>query len=133
MPETESTAKEEGKTLKPIPELKAPLHAPSPGDDLNSGDVAITSKTAHLMRGVKRVKIRIPSTEAPGGKDDVTVNINGYLFQIKRDEDIEVPEAVLKVLDNAVMTHYKQKKREGGEGYEMVPMKVMRFPYQRIA
>lgn len=34
-------------------------------------------------------------------KDDVTVIVNGKVYQIKRGENVKVPKAVAEVLDNA--------------------------------
>ena len=45
----------------------------------------------------KKVKIKLPLTRFE--KDDVYVAINGKSYLIKRGETVEVPEAVVKVLD----------------------------------
>ena len=46
----------------------------------------------------KMVKIKLPLTRYE--KDDVYVAINGKSYLIKRGEPVEVPEAVVEVLDN---------------------------------
>lgn len=51
-----------------------------------------------------RVRIKIHAQEGAGGRDDVTVQINGYPFRIKRDHEVDVPESVVAVLKDAVQT-----------------------------
>lgn len=46
----------------------------------------------------KTVKIKLPLTRYE--KDDVYVAINGKSYLIKRGETVEVPEAVVEVLEN---------------------------------
>jgi hypothetical protein len=78
----------------------------------------------------KKHKIIIPSTETE--MDDVFVGINGYTYQIKRDVAVEVPESVIKVLQDAKVTKYKQVRREDGEGYELVASEAQRFAFQTV-
>lgn len=80
------------------------------------------------LHGQKKIKIMIASTERD--KEAVTVGVNGYHYNIPRDQWVEVPESVIEVLNNSKMTTYTQKKREAGEGNEMVAVDVARFPYQ---
>jgi len=80
------------------------------------------------QRAQKRVKLRIPSTEAIGGKDDVYVGVNGVGYLIKRDEDVSVPESVYFALDDAKQTIFKQEK-DGS----LSPRKVHRFPFSLVA
>lgn len=47
----------------------------------------------------KTVKIRIPRTNKEQG--DVFVSVNERTWQIKRGVEVEVPECVKEVLDNA--------------------------------
>lgn len=46
----------------------------------------------------KMVKIVIPMTRDDEG--DVIVGVNGYIWQIQRGEEVEVPECVAEVLKN---------------------------------
>lgn len=46
----------------------------------------------------KKVKIKLPLTRTE--KDDVYVCVNGYSYQIKRGETVEVPESVAEVLQH---------------------------------
>ena len=46
----------------------------------------------------KKVKILIPMTRED--ESDVTVGVNGRIWQIQRGEEVEVPECVAEVLRN---------------------------------
>lgn len=82
-----------------------------------------------ILSKQKKHRIAIPSTE--NDKTAVTVGINGYVYNIPRDIEVELPEDVIGILKNAHYTYYVQKKREDGEeGNEMIPQKVQRFAYQ---
>ena len=48
--------------------------------------------------------ITIHSERGEGGGDAVPVGLNGYLYQIPRDEPFEVPTEVAHILRNAVTT-----------------------------
>lgn len=74
-----------------------------------------------------KVTIFIPESEKDKG--DVTVQINGYCYQIKRGVDVDVPRSVVKVLEDAAMTQYEQRRREDGEGNELIAREVPRFPF----
>ncbi len=97
---------------------------------LRSDDPGITTKTRDELHKQRMVRIIIDSTREE--KEDVPVSVNGHSYLIKRDKEVELPLSVLEVLDNAEMTDYKQVRRENGEGYDMVPTKVKRFPYRRV-
>lgn len=60
-----------------------------------------------LEDGQKRIKIIIASDSGTGGKNDVYVGADGRAFLIKRDMEVEVPEAVLNALNLAVMTEFE--------------------------
>lgn len=68
-----------------------------------------------------RVKIRIPSTDT--SKDDVFVGVNGYNFVIQRDQDVDVPQGVYEILNNSLMSLYRQ------EGPALVERKVHMHPF----
>lgn len=84
--------------------------------------------TRDLLKKQKHYLIKIPSTETQ--KEAVQVSINGYAFNLPRDKEVEVPQAVLNVLNDAVVTYYELLNREQGEGMEMVEHQTQRFPYQ---
>jgi hypothetical protein len=52
-----------------------------------------------------KIKIKISNSEGPGGRDDVPVGVNGYVYQIKREHVVAVPKAVVEVLRNARVTN----------------------------
>lgn len=79
------------------------------------------------LKAQRKLKIVISSTETQ--KEDVKVGVNGHVYQIPRDVECEVPEAVVTALENAKITMYRQQKRaDGEEGMEMIPYDVARFP-----
>lgn len=126
VPETSVTEVEALK--KRVAELEAAK--PSEVPDAPESMILLTQKTREELSGQKKVKVRIPSTETD--KDPVVVGINGYVYQIKRDEVVEVPASVAQVLDDAKLTLYVQKKREDGEGNELIETSAQRIPYQRL-
>jgi len=117
---------QQDKGLAP-PEVHIP-RAPIRRDEEDGASIIV--KTMLALRSQAKVKITIPSSETE--KDPVTVSLNGYAYQIKRDEDVEVPKDIEKVLMNAKTTTYVQRKREDGEGNELVPVVSLRFPVSRV-
>jgi len=76
----------------------------------------------------KRVKVRIHNQEGVvGGTADVFVGVNGRGYQIKREEDVELPVEVLHALDNAVMTVVER----GDDGNE-IQREIKRFAYSKV-
>lgn len=71
-----------------------------------------------------KVKIRIASTESD--KSDVFVGVNGVGFLIMRDVDVEVPEAVYEVLNNAKQMLYKSVNGE------LVAREVHSYPFSVV-
>lgn len=51
---------------------------------------------------VKMVKLTINAGEGPNGNEDVPVGFNYKSYQIKRGEQVTVPEGVVIILKNAV-------------------------------
>jgi hypothetical protein len=95
-----------------------------------AGADSFITDTREELKKQKKHRIMIPSTEKD--KDPVQVGINGYVYNIPRDTEVEVPAGVLEVLENAVMKSYTVRKREVGEGNELVGQDVRRFPYQSV-
>lgn len=54
-----------------------------------------------VKRLQKEPKVKVRIKEDPKDKNDVPVCINGYIWQIKRGEFVEVPETVAKILAQA--------------------------------
>jgi hypothetical protein len=73
-----------------------------------------------------KTRIIISSNTGPAGSDDVFVSVNGRDFLIKRDVEVDVPEEVLGVLKNAVVTDYVTD----ADGRITRERRVPRFPYQ---
>ena len=70
----------------------------------------------------KQFKLVIHKQDGPGGKDDVNVSVNGYAWNIKRDQEVIVPQRVISVLKDAVMTEIEAD----GKG-EWIENHVRRF------
>lgn len=64
------------------------------------GEIVEKETGAELAKG-KKVRIRLPIDKL--NKEDVIVPvcINGYTYQIKRGEWVEVPEEVARILEEA--------------------------------
>lgn len=87
-----------------------------------------TEDVQKTLRAQKHVKIMIPSTETD--RDPVVVSVNGYVYMIKRDASVEVPEAVVEALKNAILIQFAQKRREDGDGNELIPVAARRYAFQ---
>ena len=75
-----------------------------------------------------KTRIIISSNTGPAGSDDVFVSVNGRDFLIKRDIEVEVPDEVLSVLKNAVITDYVTD----ADGRIVRERRVPRFPFQVV-
>lgn len=71
----------------------------------------------------KKFRLTISNQDGVDQTDFVKVQVNGYMYTIPREVEVEVPEEVIEVLNNAVVTRYVQ------EGDVMVPRKARRFPF----
>lgn len=80
-------------------------------------------------KGEKKVKIIIHEQEGIGGTQDVTVSVNENAYQIKRGHEVEVPESVVHVLENAVITAYEPHPDKKGEYIER---HYRRFNFSRV-
>lgn len=74
----------------------------------NGGTDKAQSKEQARQRKQKRVRIMIPSSSDIGGNQDVFVGVQGVAYLIKRDEEVDVPQSVVEVLQNAQRTTYTQ-------------------------
>jgi hypothetical protein len=75
------------------------------------------------LSGDKQI-LTIHQTNDDGGSEDVFVGINGYGYQIKRGEPVEVPKEVVQVIANA-----KQELMTFGKGGNVISRTTPRFPY----
>ena len=55
-----------------------------------------------------RVNVIFHNQEGDLGKTDIFVSVNGYAYQIKRNEPVSLPPEVIEVIDNAVVTHVER-------------------------
>jgi hypothetical protein len=58
----------------------------------------------------KRALLTIYSSNDSGGSDAVACGLNGYAFQIQRDVPVNVPEELVMVFKNSIVTHYVEGK-----------------------
>jgi len=69
-------------------------------DTLTDSQIDQTIKaTGNMLKKYPKVKIRVPKDNLNPGDSFVVAAINGYIFQIKRSETVEVPEPVAKLLE----------------------------------
>lgn len=71
----------------------------------------LVEKNLRNLRGQKKVTIRI--ADDPSYPHRVPVSVNGVDFTMKRGAWVEVPEAVVEVLQNAVQTIISQQEVDG--------------------
>lgn len=76
-----------------------------------------------------KVKIHIPMTDRPGGREPVPVSVNGRAMLIPRGEECEIPYAYYEVLKNAVELQYYEMP---GGGLSQ-PQAVQAIPYSVLA
>ena len=57
--------------------------------------------TGEKLKKQTKKTITVPRSEMNQGDDYVVVAINGYKYKIKRGQEVEIPEAVYKLLKNA--------------------------------
>jgi len=70
-----------------------------------------------------RVKVIFHNQDGDLGKGDIFVSVNGYAYQIKRNEPVALPPEVIEVIDNAVITN-----TERVDGVDTT-RDLQRFPY----
>ena len=61
----------------------------------------VAKETGVALKAEEKVKIKIPVDQLNKNDDSVPVVINGYIYQIKRGERVEVPEVVANILEEA--------------------------------
>jgi len=73
-----------------------------------------------------RVKVIFHNQDGDLGKSDIFVSVNGYAYQIQRNESVSLPPEVIEVIDNAVIT---QTERVDGVDQSR---DLQRFPYSLV-
>jgi hypothetical protein len=97
-------------------------------DMASSSDPNFVGKTQAHISNSRKARIIIPSTETQ--REDVFLSVNGVNRLIKRDMEVELELPFIEALNHATMTVFTQTKREDGEGYDMKPREVLRYPYR---
>lgn len=67
----------------------------------NTSDERPKETSAAPVKEVKKVKVIIPTDPINDEETFVPVVINGYIYQIKRGEEVEVPKEVARILKEA--------------------------------
>lgn len=79
--------------------------------------------------GRKMVTIMIPSSNDPGGQDDVPVSVNGSAMLIPRDIEAKIPFEYYEALKNATRLVYTPLPNGGMSE----PKEVPAYPFSRVA
>lgn len=77
----------------------------------------------------KMVTIMIPSSNDPGGQDDVPVSVNGSAMLIPRDIEARIPFEYYEALKNATRLVYTPLPNGGMSE----PKEVPAYPFSRVA
>lgn len=81
----------------------------------------------------KKATIHIASTEGPGGADPVPVGLNGKVWAIPRDVEVEIPLELLEgPLKDAVMTVLEPDGKNIDGTIKWKERDVRRFQVQRV-
>lgn len=77
--------------------------------------------TGSLGKNDPRSTIVIPTVETDDGTGamDVTVGVNGIVWQIKRGVEVSVPQRVIEALNNTVATSLRHEQQHDGEVLEL--------------
>jgi hypothetical protein len=77
-----------------------------------------------VVKKPKKFRILVSNQEGVEQTEFVKVQVDGVMYALPREVEVVVPEIVVEVLNNAVVTRYAQ------EGGLMVERKARRFPFQ---
>ncbi len=77
----------------------------------------------------KMYKLKIASTR--DDKGPVFIGVNGKTYQIQRDVEVSVPEEVVEVLKNSVMTVWEKQEEPNGQ-LTTIKRDVNRFPHMAM-
>ena len=81
-----------------------------------------------VVGGIKRTKIVIHESTDVNAVNPVFVGVNGTGYTINRGQEVDVPAAVVEVLNNARETLYERKKDKFGREY-MSPREALSYPF----
>ena len=82
-----------------------------------------TDDASDLPPAVKKFRIVMANQEGPEETRFVKVQVNQEMFAIPREVEVVVPDYVIEVLNNAIVTRLVQ------EGSDFVERKAKRFPF----
>lgn len=91
--------------------------------------LAVQANPKDALDAAPRVKIRIHKTGDKNEQKQVYVGVNGVGYLIKRGEDVDVPEPVMRVLENAVQTVYDYDDDKG----MLVRRDALAYPFTRVS
>lgn len=80
----------------------------------------------------KRKMVTIFIDEEKGKPNYEVVGVNGKMYQIQRGVDVEVPEEVVHVLNNAIATRYVKTVNRTSGLEELVPQNYLLTPFRVI-
>lgn len=99
-------------------------------EDLNVATTATDEPSkATRARKTDRVRIVVHQDGSPGAEKDIFVGVNGVGYHIKRGAEVEVPRAVVTVLEESVKTVYESVRNDDGST-TMVPRTIPTYPFQ---
>lgn len=107
-------------------EEDALAHAAEPPEvpEVPAGVIIPGGSNASLLKTKeKRIRIIVSNQEGVEQTPFVKVQVNGEMFAIPREIEVPVPDYVVEVLNNAVVTRLVQA------GGEWVEQKAKRFPF----
>lgn len=90
----------------------APDTAPATSKDVGGKRKAKVDGFDIALSGKKKT-ITIHTSEAEGGHDAIPIGLNGYMYQVPRGIPVEVPEELVKILENAKVTTFHPSKEPG--------------------
>jgi len=97
--------------------------------DLADAQAALMAKAESSVAAPKskRTTVIFHNQDGEAGSIDIFTSVNGKAYQIKREVEVELPEEVLGVIDNAIITKFSK----GPKG-EDVSRDVKRYPYTKV-
>lgn len=102
-------------------------------EELPDSQLATEPATPRPARARKsaadRVRIVVHQDGTPGAEKEIFVGVNGVGYRIKRGVEVEVPRAVVRVLEESVKTVYEQVRNEDGS-VSMIARDLPTYPFQ---
>lgn len=100
--------------------------APAPDEVPESQETTlIDENSAPLQTREKKFRIIVHNQDGVDSSPFIKVGVNDVVYQIAREREVVVPEAVKHVLENAVITRYE----DAPDGRSKVEVQARRFPF----